>query len=72
MARSFGDVVQRQPLRRRHLPPWDADTRHEAEGLLHLLAAALGPDVAVILLIDAVELRQLRVVFVQLAGDDLG
>ena len=59
-----GDLVQRQPLLRRDLAPGDAQPRHEAVGGLHPLAAPLGAQVAVVLLVDAVELRELRVVLV--------
>ena len=64
-----GDFVEREPLLRRQHPARDAHADHEGEGLLHLLAGALGPQVAVVLQVHAVELHQLRVVLDDGAGD---
>ena len=61
------DLMQRQPLRRRHLAARDAQPGHEAVRRLHPRPPTLGPQVAVVLLVDAMELRQLRVVLVDRA-----
>ncbi len=59
-----------QPLRRRQDAARHPHPRHEAECLLHPLPAAFGAQVAVVLLIDAMEFRQLRVVVGQRSGFD--
>ena len=56
-----GDVVQRQPLRRRALAARQAHADHELVGRFELLAAALLAQIPVVLLVAAVEL-QYRVV----------
>ena len=66
-----GDGVERQPLLRRRHAARQAHADHEAVGLLQHLLGALGTHVAVVLQIRAVELRQLRVVFGDRAGDDV-
>ncbi len=60
-----------QPLLRRQDAGRHPHPHHEAEGLFHPLLAAFGAQVAVILLIEAVEFRQLRVVVGQRAGFDM-
>ena len=65
------DLVQLQPLLGADAPAGDAEAGHEADGRLHALAPALRSQVAVVLLVEAVELRQLRVVLGQSAGDDV-
>ena len=64
-------LVEREPLRRRQHAAGNAHADHEGEGLLHLLSGALGPQVAVVLQIHAVELHQLLVVLDDGAGDFL-
>ena len=64
-----GDLVEREPLLRRQHPARDAHADHEGERLLHLLAGALGPQVAVVLQVHAVELHQLLIVLDDRAGD---
>ena len=66
------DAFGRQPLLRREYAAWNAQARHEDEGLFHLLASALGAQIAVVLHIDAVELGQLLIVIGQRAGFDAG
>ena len=62
-------LVEREPLLRRQHSAWNAHADHEGEGLLHLLARALGPQVAVVLQIHAVEFDELLVVLDDRAGD---
>ena len=72
VAEVVGDPVHRQPLRRRADAARHAHPHHEGVGLLELLLAPLGPQVAIVLQIGAVELGQLRVVLVDRAGHRLG
>ena len=65
-------LLDAQPLLRRQDAGRHPHPHHEAEGLLHPLLAAFGAQVAVILLVEAVEFRQLRVVVGQRAGFDMG
>ena len=61
--------VERQPLRRAQHAAGHAHTDHEGEGLLHLLARALGAEIPVVLQIHAVEFDELLVVLDDRAGD---
>ena len=63
-------LFRRQPLCGRQDAARHPHPRHEAERLLHSLLAAFGAQVAVILLIDAMEFGQLRVVIRQRTGFD--
>ena len=63
------DPVEREPLLRRQHAARNAHADHEGEGLLHLLARALGAQVAVVLQIHAVEFDELLVVLGDRAGD---
>jgi hypothetical protein len=61
-------LLDRQPLRRSHDAGGNPHPHHEAERFLHALLAAFGPQVAVVLLVEAVEFGQLCVVIGQRAG----
>ena len=65
-------LIERQPLLRREHAAGNADADHEGKGLFHFLARALGPQVAVVLQIHAVEFDQLLVVLGDGSGDLLG
>ena len=62
------EAIHRQPLLRRANPARDAYAGHERVGPLLLGLTARPPQVAVVLLVNAVELGQLRVVRCQRAG----
>ncbi len=66
------DRVERQPLLRGAHAAGQARADHETVGRLELLQAPLLAQVAIVLLVAAVELDQLRVVFAQRAGDGIG
>ena len=70
LPRSRAMRLCRQPLTRRQNTARNTHPRHEDERLLHLLAHALGAQVAVVLHVDAMEFRQLLVVIRQRAGFD--
>ena len=65
------DPVERQPLRRRADAARHAHPHHEAVGLLELLLAPLRAQVAIVLLVGAVELGELGIVLADRAGDRL-
>ena len=67
-----GDLVQREPLRRRADAARQPRANHEAVRGLELLLAALLADVAVVLLVAAVELDQHGVVLADRAGQRIG
>ena len=62
------EAIHVQPLLRRANPAGHAHARHERKGPFLLGLAPLPPQIAIVLLIDAVELSQLRVVRGQRAG----
>jgi hypothetical protein len=57
-----GDLIERQPLLRSADPAGQARADHEAVGGLEFLQAPLLAQIAVVLLVAAVKLEQLRVV----------
>ncbi|GJD69836.1 hypothetical protein MMMDOFMJ_2774 [Methylobacterium gnaphalii] len=57
-----GEIIEDQPLPRRHHAAGDTQADHEAVGLLQLLLGALGPQVAIVLHVHAVELDELSVI----------
>ena len=63
------ELIELQPLRGAAMPAGQADADHEAEIGLELLAAALVADVAVVLLIHAVDLHQPCIVDRKRASD---
>ena len=65
-------MVQLQPLRRGEHAAGRAEADHELVGGLELLPPALVADIAVVLLVAAVELDQALVVEGQRAGDRIG
>ena len=65
-------LLDAEPLLRRQDAGGDPHPRHEDEGFFHALLAAFGAQVAVVLLVDAVEFRQLLIVVRQRAGFDMG
>jgi len=67
-----GDRVHREPLARRRRAARQARADHEAVGGLELLQPAFLAQVAVVLLVAAVELDQLGVVLAQRAGQWVG
>ncbi|GJE43124.1 hypothetical protein AEGHOMDF_2303 [Methylobacterium soli] len=56
------DIVEGQPLLRRHDAARDAQADHEAVGLVELLLGALGAKVAVVLQVHPVEFHELAVI----------
>jgi hypothetical protein len=67
-----GDAVERQPLGRRHHTTGNARADHEGIGRLELLPTTLVAQVAIVLLVAAVELEQLVVVVADRTGDRVG
>ena len=63
------DAVERQPLRGREDAARNANAQHEGKCLLHFLAGALGPQIAIVLQVHAMEFHQLRVILGNGAGD---
>ena len=72
VAEVVGDPVHRQPLRGRADAARHAHPDHEGVGLLELLPAPLGPQVAIVLQVGAMELGELGVVLTDRAGHRLG
>ena len=66
------DRIERQPLLRSAHSARQARTDHETVGRLEFLQTPLLAQVAVVLLVAAVQLQQLRVVFAQRTGDRIG
>ena len=64
-----GNLIERQPLLWRTDAAGQAGADHETVGRLQLLQAALLAQVAVVLLVAAVQLEELCVVFAQRAGN---
>ena len=70
--RLFGsELVDAQPLLRLNDAAWQATAQHDVLQRLQLLTHALGTDVAVILLVHAVEADKLKVVAVESAGESV-
>ena len=70
--RLFGsELVDAQPLLRLDDAAWQATAQHDVLQRLQLLTHALGTDVAVILLVHAVEADQLEIVSVEPTGESV-
>ena len=67
-----GNLIHLKPLRWRCNTTWDSDADHETVGFFQLMLTTVRAEIAVVLLVSAVEFQELLVILAHGTGDDVG